>query len=273
MATLTARTGQRIYPDVVRHVVENGRRREPRGLETRDVGFTVIELETPCRALPTGCGRDLNPNIAAAEAIQLVGGFSRPDLLLEASINFAQFLDGDGFHGAYGSRIRYQGAQVVDKIEKDRDTRQAVITLWNPELDNLEDMHDYPCTVALQFQVENHGQLCMNVFMRSSDVWLGLPYDMFQFSQLQFSIANALNMYVGWYRHTTLSLHIYEKDVEKTKTLNHGDDGVLQPKGIGRPGDSFSTIMKRARALTFSDLDEMTASERWYRERFASYMG
>ena len=77
----------------------------------------------------------------------------------------------------------------------------------------------------------------------------------------------------GWYRHIALSLHLYERDVEAARGIHESVDGTLQPKGLGRPGDSFTTIMKRARFLTHEPLVDMTSSERWYSERFASYMG
>ena len=279
--TFYARDGQRVYPEIVRYVLEQGLRRAPRGELTRDVGLAVIVLETPRQALPVGLGRDVNRNIAAAEAIQLIGGFAQPDLLTRASPNFKRYARPDGtFHGAYGARVKYQVGAAVAKLRKDPDTRQAVITLWDPWLDNLEGEKDYPCTVMIQFET-NERELCMNVVMRSSDVWLGLPYDMFQFGQLQLSVARTLGMTPGWYQHTTLSLHLYERDVAAARQLAKikiPSDFRVQPEGIGRDGDSFTEIMKRARQVVNAgtnglELHEPTRSELWYVERFASYMG
>src|SRR5690606_21896038 len=112
------------------------------------------------------CGRNLNQAISAAEAVQLIGGFSAPGILLRISNRFRQFMNGDGFHGAYGSRIRMQIPSIVTKLQRDVNTRQAVATLWDPQLDNLSGMSDYPCTVALQFEIRD-GRLCMNTIMRS----------------------------------------------------------------------------------------------------------
>lgn len=274
MATFSGRTGQGVYPDVVDRVLRRGHLRAPRGEKTRDIGYSLIDLETPYHALPLGCGRELNRNIAAAEAIQLIGGFSFPDLLTKATSAFTRYTESDGtFHGAYGKRIGYQVSLAVAKLKQDGDTRQAVVTLWDPWLDNLEGKRDYPCTVALQFEIID-GLLCMNTIMRSNDVWLGLPYDLFQFTQLQITVANALTLAPGRYRHTTWSLHLYERDVEAAGKLHGATDFTAQPIGIGIPGQSFTTIMKRARAVTVNvqQIDE-TNSERWYRERFASYMG
>lgn len=228
----------------------------------------------PTNALPLGCGRQLNKNIAAAEAIQLIGGFTAPGLLLKASPQFAEYLDGGSFHGAYGARIRYQAANIYTKLREDPDTRQAIITLWDPVLDNQPHKKDYPCTVALGFEIHD-SKLCMNTFMRSNDAFLGLPYDMFQFTQLQMSIANALQLDYGWYRHTALSLHIYEKDFTAAQQVSRPTDFSWQPAGVGIRGETFTETMKRARRITVIDavmpLDS-TQSEQWYRERFESYL-
>ena len=226
-------------------------------------------------ALPLGVGRYLNQNIAIAEAIQLIGAFSAPHLVLKASPKFAQYMEPDGhFHGAYGARIRHQTLNAISKLREDINTRRAIITLWDPVLDNQPGRRDYPCTVALQFEVHN-GALCMNTFMRSNDVWLGLPYDLFQFTQLQLSVANALSLDYGWYRHTTLSMHIYEEHIERAKDLHAPDDLSWQPVGVGKRGENMTKIMQTARRLTLVNAtweDKLTPSEEWYRERFAAYL-
>jgi thymidylate synthase len=269
-------TGQAAYPRVIHHVLETGRTRTVRGLETVDAGFTTILLRKPYEALPLGVGRSLSKAIAAVEALQLIGGFSAPSLVVKIAPNFERYLNGDGFHGAYGSRIKHQAAAVVTRLRQDEQSRQAVITLWDPYLDNLPDMNDYPCTVALQFQVEN-GCLCMNVVMRSNDAWLGLPYDMFQFAQLQMSLARSLDLADGWYRHTALSLHLYVTDAQKANDVlafQRTRDGQFQPMGVGKNKEDFPTIMKTARRLSSGgNVDEITLSEEWYRDVLASYVG
>jgi len=289
VSVIRVSNGQSGYLEVLRHVLTNGRLRVPRGDPTLDAGFTVIKLASPLQALPVGLGREISRNVAAAEAIQLIGGFAQPDLLTKASPNFNRYARPDGtFHGAYGARINYQVGCAVTKLIKDPATRQAVITLWDPWRDNLPGELDYPCTVMIQFEADFDRPmstvpvLVMNVVMRSSDAWLGLPYDMFQFAQLQLSVARALGWHAGQYRHTTLSLHLYTRDaISAEKIAVPGSppiDGRFQPEGIGRPGDAFSTIMKRARQVVNAGvnnlvLDDPTESESWYRERFASYMG
>lgn len=274
MATvLSYKNGQMAYPDVVHHVLTSGTRRSPRGIPTRDAGCVIIELDTPAHGLPLGCGRNLSKNVAVAEAIQLIGGFHDPQLMIKASDNFSQFMNDGKFHGAYGNRIGSQLIDVVTKLSQDTESRQAVITLWDPALDNVIGMRDYPCTVMLQFEIIAQ-RLCMNTVMRSNDVWLGLPYDLFQFTQLQWTVAKCLNKRPGMYRHIALSLHIYEKDVEAAERVYAPVDFSAQPQGIGWPTIPPLNVLMRARNLSVNiKPEDETISERWYREQLATFMG
>ena len=121
--------------------------------------------------------------------------------------------------------------------------------------------------------------LTMDVVMRSNDVWLGLPYDMFQFTQLQHCVATSLGMIAGEYRHTTFSLHMYETDataIDKFLTAQPQYDYSLtrmsQPRGVGGLFMPFEQIMSRARYILDNDtsklsLDEMTEDERWFYDK------
>lgn len=271
--------GQTGYAEVIRHVLSQGSFRSPRGERTLDLGPTTVQMWSTANALPTGTGRGLNRKIAAAEAVQLIGGFSDPKLITWAAPVFNNYAEDDGnFHGAYGLRIGLQTKYVVDKLKQDPETRQAVITLWDPDLDNIPGKRDYPCTVALNFQLTEGGHsLDMNVLMRSNDAWLGFPYDIFQFTQLQTSIARALDVFPGRYTHTAWSFHIYEKNIPAAEELvapsAEGPIRVWTPDGIGRLNDSIATIQSRAKLIAYQDLPDMTQSEMWYRQQFHGFAG
>jgi len=274
------------YPSVVRRVFVTGERRAPRGLMTYDMGFTTIVLLNATSGMPLGVGRALNPAIGAVEAIQLIAGISSPELVLKVAPQFERYSEPDDmlpgarmFWGAYGERVKLQALAQIKKLTSDPLTRQAIITLWDPWLDNIDGKHDYPCTIALHFFIRD-GLLDMNTIMRSNDVWLGLPYDVFQFTQLQATMARALGTEPGVYRHTTLSLHLYERDIDAAEDLfqayadNMGQvrknyRETFQPQGFGRLGDSFNQIMLRARMILHNEelVGEATPSERWYRDQ------
>lgn len=268
-------TGQSTYVDVLKHVLTTGRERSARGLPTLDAGMTIIEIASPWHALPLGVRPRLSTRVAAAEAIQLIGGFHAPDLMLRASPRFADFIEPNGrFHGAYGQRVGRQVTAAITKLNKDRGTRQAIISLWDPLLDNQPGKKDYPCTVALRFFVDDE-RLDLDVIMRSNDVWLGLPYDMFQFTQLQLTVARSMRVAVGRYRHTTWSLHLYRDDVTDAKrVVAEYHPGKMseqfQPDGIGLYSVPYTDLMMRAVGIAgaYNCLPtDVTDSERWYREQ------
>lgn len=255
--------------------LREGVERSPRGEPTFELGPTTLTLESPYRALPLNTGRSVSGRIAAAEAIQLIGAFHEPSLMLNASPNFARYAEPDGrFHGAYGQRVSDQLSHVVTKLTLDPDTRQALITLWNPELDNALGKKDYPCTVGLGFSIQG-GRLEMTTVMRSNDVWLGLPYDMFQFTQLQLTLARVLGVPAGTYTHTAWSLHLYQRDVTNAAQLSFAHEPfAFQPEGLGVDGEQLLPIQRRARVISQGQLDvAQTDSEQWYGRQLSQVVG
>lgn len=72
---------------------------------------------------------------------------------------------------------------------------------------------DVPCTVAWHFTIRDN-KLILTVFMRSNDVWLGLPYDLLSFTTVQRVVASMLGVEPGEYRHVVSNLHMYEENDE-----------------------------------------------------------
>lgn len=270
---------RRGYLTVLGKVFDDGRYSEPRGEPTFELLDTIIVLTNPHDALPVGIGRKLNPAIAVAEALQLIGGFSDPELMTRISPNFKQFLDENRFWGAYGERIGTQLDAAVRKLRNDPDTRQAVITLWSPGLDNVDGMKDYPCTVMLQLLIRDD-RLILHTTMRSNDIWLGLPHDAFQFTQLQLTIARTLGIEAGPYHHHAVSLHMYKRDADAIEDLIGRSEQTLIPEecphpadGVGKAKRGLHDTRRRARDLAqgIERLDS-TASEQWYLEQLGKYL-
>lgn len=121
--------------------------------------------------------------------------------------------DGLTNNSAYGYRIQQyygfdQWDHIKSMIKKDPNTRQAVI-----HIKDASDVptKDTPCTVYLQFFLRNN-KLNLSVHMRSNDIWMGVPYDMFSFCFLQVKMAMELGVEVGSYTHYAGSLHMYQRD-------------------------------------------------------------
>lgn len=270
---IIGRTGQQVYASVLHQLRTYGSLKQSRNGDVLNLDDVLIELETPEHALPLHTGRNLNRKIAAAEALQLIGGFSDPAWLLELAPQFKRYAeeDPDGkpyFYGAYGPRIHRNGQLhfVLEKLRTDPDTRQAVLTLWDPARDTRPDHLDYPCTVAIGFSRRGAGgeYLDMRVTMRSNDAWLGLPYDLFQFAQLQLTVCNVLGLLPGTYVHGAWSLHLYLENLkasyEVAEPVVTGDN----PTGIGRSVSSAAHLHSDALDLRHGRLVHLTESEQWY---------
>lgn len=258
-----------IYERICSYTVHCGSLTSPRGMRTREILFPTIVIENPSDCLPLGVGRKPSAKIAAVEAVQLCGAFSDPDLMVAASREFEKYQEPEGyFHGAYGNRIGRQLYSVVDKLKRDPDSRQAVITLWDQRRDNLEGKRDYPCTVSFQFLIRNN-RLVMSTNMRSNDVWLGLAYDLFQFGQLQWTAANMLGVEAGPLIHRPVSLHAYERNWEQIDGLHD-----LNEYGIDLYGfpDVYSAFLIGNGGLGLQNLEQsrnLTYTETWFVDTLA----
>lgn len=253
------------YVEICQSVLDYGEDASPRGYRTREILNPTVVIQQPEDTLPVGVGRRPSLDVAAVEATQLCGGFSDPELTVGASSNFEQFREPvtREFHGAYGARIQGQALAVVHKLRLDPDSRQAVITLWNPVQDNMPRKLDYPCTVSLQFLVRRN-RLLLTTNMRSNDVWLGLAYDLFQFGQLQWTVANQLGLVAGPLTHRPVSLHAYERNWAQIENLHRPS-----PKPPDQVLFGFSTLQAAHRIGhgLEGDLPPLTPSEQWYVNR------
>jgi thymidylate synthase len=225
------------YTNIGRNLMRNGTtvwnaRTKSNIRELMGYSFT---LEDPYDAAPTDVGRGFVPAIAAVEALQLVGGWSDPELTIAVAPNMAQFTEDDGtFHGAYGPRLREQIPRVIDRLERDLTTRQAMLVIFDPLKDWYDGPKDLPCTITMQLLVRD-GALHGFTYMRSNDFWWGLAYDAFQFTRLQITIAQHLGLDVGKYHHHVGSFHAYERDWDAIKALKY----PLRSPRYG-PADSLS---------------------------------
>lgn len=185
----------------------------PRGQRTFEVAQRTlrVDLRRPVLMVPE---RKLNYRFMAAEAYWILSGDDRVATIAPYNKRIAEFSDdGERFFGAYGPKIMDQLPYVVRKLREDGATRQAWLTLWR---ENPPVTKDYPCTLAMGFMLRRHS-LNMHVFMRSSDLWLGIPYDVFTFSMVAHQVAARLNdsgcaVVPGRLYLTAASSHLYERD-------------------------------------------------------------
>jgi thymidylate synthase len=151
--------------------------------------------------------------------------------------------DGLTLAGAYGPRLRPQ-LPYLHRALADPDSRQAVATIWTPAPPASRDL---PCTLALQFLLRR-GRLHLIVTMRSSDAWLGIPYDFFTFSMLQSSLAGTLGAERGWIQFNLGSSHLYYEDHKRAQELLESnsliDEQLRSPALDGPPPLVFNSLLE-----------------------------
>lgn len=197
------------------------------GSETRELSPAVLELEHPMKRTLLYPRRGNNPFATLAETMWVLAG--RSDVAwLEKFLPRAKDFSDDGicWRAGYGPRLRNwhtERNQDVDQIEfvlkqltNNIQSRQAIISLWNPALECVVDKtKDFPCSNWVHFMIRD-GRLNCTVVMRSNDVvWGWSSINVYEFTVLQEVIAGCLGIPVGKYTHLSDSFHIYDKYYEK----------------------------------------------------------
>lgn len=200
---------------ILERVMAVGNESSPRGKRVLELlGMsTTFDMKYP---LVTRSARKLGYRFAPAEAAWILSGSNDLERIKQYSPFIWEFSD-DGFfyQGAYGPKVIDQLSYVCDVLSDDHDTRQAVIEVWRP---NPRPGRDIPCTLSYQF-IARHGQLHCVQSMRSSDAWLGYPYDVFNATMLTGYIILLLrdrkvrgrkDLKIGTHTMCVGSQHIYE---------------------------------------------------------------
>ncbi|MEU8262609.1 thymidylate synthase [Micromonospora sp. NPDC048999] len=216
MIVLTADTASELFIAACQAVLLNGQAVCPRDMATTEVVGAHLCLTNPRRRLvAVPPARVINPAFAVAEALWILSGSDDP-WIFDFNANLRRYADDGVLQGAYGPRIRRWGGSVdqldavVRKLSSDRDSRQAVIQIYDPSRDH-RGYRDVPCTLGYRFFIRQ-GRLVMHTSMRSQDVWLGFPYDIFATTLLHELMAGWLGVEVGEYHHHVDSLHLYAEN-------------------------------------------------------------
>ena len=243
----------------------HGRETAPRGMTTYERPWVQFSVDNPLTFPVKADGRKFADVIGVLEATALVGQFSVPELFTSRISKFAEFMDDGVFHGAYAVRAHGALGDIVNLLDRDPHSRQAVISVFDSTRDLDRAKRDIPCTIAIQFLT--HGMtLEARTTMRSNDLWLGTPYDLIQFSVLQASVAQALGLEPGKYTHSVGSLHLYDRDLAKLEKVTEYIDAPPMAFPLWGCEDDIAEISARARALAFGTLRPETEFEEWARD-------
>ena len=213
---------------------DTGKPVSPRGFETHELLGVQLRVSDMTKNILVHQARALSYRFAIAEWLWMAAGRSDVSTIAKYNKNIAQFSD-DGviFAGAYGPQMLKQIPWAMDQLAK-HGCRQAVIQIWQSMPAPSKDI---PCTLSWQLLARD-GRLNAVVTMRSSDVWLGLPYDFINLSQLVSGIAGELDLIPGELIFNLGSSHLYDRDRGKAAAvLDHHEmlSCLRSPLLPGRP--------------------------------------
>jgi thymidylate synthase len=248
--------------DLLRHAItavldEGGNNSAKRG-DTIEVIGAVLELSNP-RARLSRTEKRRRVSGAVAELCWYLRGTNEGEPIAFWLPNYRDEFEPDGtVHGGYGPRLFGDGpdAQVqniIALLKESPSTRRAVIQVFDRhDLYSGHRFKDVPCTSTLQFLLRQ-GQLNLVTSMRSNDVYLGLPFDVFSFTMLQELVARELDVEVGRYIHMVGSLHLYDtnrSDVEHFLAEGwQSTDSPMPPMPGGSQWGGVSSLLKVEEAL------------------------
>lgn len=166
-------------------------------------------------------GRKVNYGFMFAEAAYIIQGWGNVRYLESHISKFGDYSDMYPLQqGSYGPPFVEQLRYVVETLQTNDESRQAVMTIWRP---NPRLSKDIPCTLSLQFLIRDN-KLHTIVTMRSSDIFTGLIYDMFCFTAmsavvLAFLDYNDVKLGTCWIN--AGSSHLYKRDFDRIKKIDN----------------------------------------------------
>jgi thymidylate synthase len=117
------------------------------------------------------------------------------------------------WHGGNGVRVD-QIENVIEQIRENPSSRRLIVSAWNPA--EIEGMALPPCHVLFQFYVQN-GELSCQLYQRSADLFLGVPFNIASYSLLTLMMAQVCNLTPGDFVHTFGDLHLYQNHIEQAR--------------------------------------------------------
>lgn len=169
---------------------------------------------------------------------------------------YEESAEGGKLFGAYGPRLfSWDGINQVcnatSLLGLRPSSRQAVVQLFDRG-DIIGDHKDVACTSTLQFMIRD-GALHMLTNMRSNDLFLGLPHDIFCFTMIQEIVATDLSIRLGSYKHTVGSLHLYDENMDEARQfLAEGWQSTttpMPPMPSADPWPSIALLLKAEEAI------------------------
>lgn len=216
------------YHDLMQHILENGTRKDDRtGTGTLSVFGHQMRFDL-MEGFPLVTTKKIHLKSVIHELLWMIKGDTNVKYLNDNGVSiWDEWASNSGELGpVYGKQWRSwpdaygnqndQLAQVIDRLKHDADSRRLIVSAWNVGL--IDDMALPPCHVLFQFYVAN-GRLSCQLYQRSADVFLGVPFNIASYSLLTMMIAHVVGLQPGEFIWTGGDCHLYS---------NHFDQAMEQ---------------------------------------------
>jgi thymidylate synthase len=248
-------SGVREYHDLLRLVLEHGQQRRDRtGTGTLSVFGAQTRFDLRVR-FPLLTTKKLHLKSIIYELLWFVRGDTNVRYLDEHGVTiWDEWADESGDLGrVYGAQWRdWRGADgktidqisdVIAQIHRNPSSRRLIVSAWNPA--EIEQMALPPCHLLFQFYVQK-GELSCQLYQRSADLFLGVPFNIASYSLLTMMIAQVCHLRAGDFVHTFGDLHLY---------LNHLDQAreQLSRDCRGLPRLKLNPAVRRIEDFRFED--------------------
>ena len=216
------------YLDLMRHVLENGHAKSDRtGTGTRSVFGWQMRFDLN-RGFPMVTTKKLHLKSIVHELLWFLQGDTNIAYLKENGVRiWDEWADENGDLGpVYGKQWRHwetpdgrvidQITQLVSSLKNNPDSRRHIVSAWNPG--DVDQMALPPCHCLFQFYVAD-GRLSCQLYQRSADIFLGVPFNIASYALLTLMLAQVCGYRPGEFVHTFGDAHLY---------TNHFDQAQLQ---------------------------------------------
>jgi thymidylate synthase len=212
------------YHDLMRHVLDNGAKKTDRtGTGTVSVfGYQMrFNLED---GFPLVTTKKLHLRSIIHELLWFLKGDTNIKYLKDNGVSiWDEWADENGNLGpVYGYQWRSwptadgrhidQITQVIEQLKKNPDSRRMIVSAWN--VGEIENMKLPPCHAFFQFYVAD-GKLSCQLYQRSADIFLGVPFNIASYALLMMMVAQVCDLKPGEFIHTLGDAHIYSNHIEQ----------------------------------------------------------
>ncbi len=216
----------RQYLDLMRHVLEHGHVKSDRtGTGTRSVFGWQMRFDLAA-GFPVLTTKKLHLRSIIIELLWFLRGETNIQFLKDNKVSiWNEWADENGDLGpVYGHQWRHwpgrdgieidQITQLVDGLKKNPDSRRHIVTAWNPA--DVDRMALPPCHALFQFYVAD-GKLSCQLYQRSADIFLGVPFNIASYALLTMMIAQVVGLRPGDFVHTLGDAHLYSNHLEQAQ--------------------------------------------------------